>query len=154
MSLERSKFLNLAVVQSIKEQFGTPVYVYDRTTLVSQAEKALLFPHMFGLKVRFAMKSCPNAAILSIFNKLGVMFDASSGYEVMRLVKANIPPSNISLSSQELPSNLKDLIEMGIDFNACSLHQLRKFGELFPNGKCGIRFNPGTGSGGTGKTVR
>lgn len=41
---------------------------------------------------------------------------------------------------------------MGVEFNACSLHQLKSFGELFPGGKCGIRFNPGKGSGGTGKT--
>ena len=43
---------------------------------------------------------------------------------------------------------------MGIEFNACSLTQLETFGKLFPGGKCGVRFNPGKGSGGTGKTVR
>lgn len=39
-----------------------------------------------------------------------------------------------------------------MEFNACSLSQLEKFGQLFPGAKCGIRFNPGKGSGGTGKT--
>jgi diaminopimelate decarboxylase len=41
---------------------------------------------------------------------------------------------------------------MGIEFNACSLKQLETFGKLFPGGSCGVRFNPGKGSGGTGKT--
>jgi diaminopimelate decarboxylase len=58
----------------------------------------------------------------------------------------------MSLSSQELPENFKELIEKGIEFNACSLNQLETFGKLFPGGKCGLRFNPGKGSGGTGKT--
>ena len=39
-----------------------------------------------------------------------------------------------------------------MEFNACSLNQLETFGKLFPGGKCGVRFNPGTGSGGNGKT--
>ena len=64
---------------------------------------------------------------------------------------AGVPASSISLSTQELPRNFKELIESGIYFNACSLEQLRTFGKLFPGQSCGIRFNPGKGSGGTGK---
>lgn len=41
---------------------------------------------------------------------------------------------------------------MGIEFNACSLDQLEQFGKLFPGRRCGIRVNPGLGSGGTAKT--
>ena len=139
-SVEQSKFLNNINTKYIKSQFGTPVYVYDKTTLIEQASKALDFPNLYGLKVRFAMKACPNAAILQLFNTMGLCFDASSGYEVLRLIKCGVKASSISLSSQELPSNLKELIDMGIDFNACSLHQLKSFGELFPGGKCGIRY--------------
>lgn len=153
MSVEQSRFLSAQIVQAVNVQFGTPTYIYDRSTLIAQAQKALQFPNLFGLKVRFAMKACPNAAILQLFSGLGICFDASSGFEVLRLVRAGVSPATISLSSQELPSNLKELIELGIDFNACSIHQLRSFGKLFPGGKCGVRFNPGKGSGGTGKTV-
>jgi diaminopimelate decarboxylase len=32
------------------------------------------------------------------------------------------------------------------------LHQLDAFGAAFPGGSIGLRFNPGLGSGGTGKT--
>src|SRR5689334_18330930 len=127
MSVEGSRFMNKALVNQVKQQFGSPVYVYDKATLVSQASKALQFPNLYGLKVRFAMKACPNAAILQLFNGMGICFDASSGYEVQRLVRAGVSPASISLSSQELPLNLKELIELGIDFNACSIHQLRSF---------------------------
>jgi len=89
---------------------------------------------------------------VQIFDRMGLHFDASSGYEVRRAIRAGIEASRISLSSQEFPQDFKELYELGINFNACSLSQLESFGKLFPGGKCGIRFNPGRGSGGTGKT--
>lgn len=151
MTPEKSNFLNLQSALNIKEKFGSPLYVYDEASLRSQGSKALAFPNAYGLRVRYAMKASPNAAILKIFQDMGICFDASSGYEVERAVKAGIAASDISLSSQELPQNFKDLIKMGMEFNACSLNQLETFGKLFPGGSCGLRFNPGKGSGGTGK---
>jgi len=150
--MEKSAFMNYALASKIKKEFDTPVFVYDEAALTAQATKALNFPHPYGLTVRFAMKACPNAAILQLFNGMGINFDVSSGYEAERAIHAGIAASCLSLSSQELPKNFKQLVEAGIVFNACSLHQLETFGKLFPGGKCGIRFNPGKGSGGTGKT--
>ena len=101
------------------------------------------------------MKACPNAAVLQTFDRLGVHVDASSGFEVSRAVAAGVDPKRISLSSQELPHNLEQLLDLGIMFNACSLRQLRAFGELRRGDRSeqlGVRFNPGLGSGGTGKT--
>lgn len=126
------------------------MYVYDEKSLVTEAETALNFPHLYGLTVRYAMKASPNAAILKLFNSHGINFDASSGFEVLR---AGVKPSRISLSSQELPLNFQELISLGIEFNACSLKQLEEFGKNNIGGSCGVRFNPGKGSGGTGKTV-
>lgn len=83
---------------------------------------------------------------------MGVWFDASSGYEVMRAIRCGVAPSRISLSSQEFPSNFSTLYEQGIDFNACSLHQLESFGKMFPGRSCGVRLNPGQGSGANFKT--
>ncbi len=70
----------------------------------------------------------------------------------MRAIRAGIPASHISLSSQEFPSNFSDLYALGIHFNACSLHQLESFGKLFPGRSCGVRLNPGSGSGANFKT--
>ena len=93
-----------------------------------------------------------SSSFYKLFNNMGLHFDASSGYEVQRAIHAGIPASHISLSSQEFPKNFKELYEEGIEVNLCSLDQIEKFGKLFPGGKCGLRFNPGKGSGGTGKT--
>jgi len=61
-----------------------------------------------------------------------------------------VPAENISLSSQELPADFADLVKLGVKINACSVSQLERFGEAFPNSsqKVGIRVNPGVGSGG------
>lgn len=152
-TIEKSRFMDLDKAKYVSDTFKTPIYVYDEQTLVTQAEKALNFPNEYGIKVRFAMKASPNAAILKLFYSMGVGFDASSGFEVRRAIKAGVKPQDISLSSQELPEDFKELIELGIEFNACSLKQLETFGKLFPGRECGVRFNPGQGSGGTGKTV-
>ena len=152
ISVEGSRFLTYDLAQRIRAEHQTPVYVYDAKTIKSQAEKALNFPAPYGLTVRFAMKACPNASILNLMHGLGLHFDVSSGFEATRAMLAGIPANHLSLSSQELPSNLSNLIKSGVLFNACSLHQLDAFGSIFPGAECGIRFNPGKGSGGTGKT--
>jgi len=152
---EELRFLSPEVARSIRSEHGSPVYVYDETTLTTQANSALAFPNAFGLTVRFAMKASPNAAILQIFDRMGLHIDASSGYEVHRAVAAGIAPERISLSSQELPADLDELLKLGIKYNACSLRQLHRFCELRPGTRgdqLGVRFNPGLGSGGTGKT--
>jgi diaminopimelate decarboxylase len=153
-AMEKLKFLNTASAEVLRQKFGTPLYIYDERALRAQAAKALAFPNASGLTVRYAMKACPNAAVLRIFNDCGLHFDASSGWECDRAMKAGIAADRISLSTQEMPleADFRRLNESGIRFNACSLSQLESFGTLFPGGRLGIRFNPGLGSGGTSKT--
>lgn len=150
--METLRFITPEVARALREDFGTPLYVYGLATLRQAAEAALAFPNAYGLTVRYAMKAAPNAALLKFFNSLGLHIDASSGYEAWRAIRAGIPASHICLSSQEMPGDFAELHEAGIKFNACSLNQLETFGRLFPGGTCGLRFNPGLGSGGTGKT--
>jgi diaminopimelate decarboxylase len=151
-SPETLRFLTPELAAEVRARFGTPAYVYSRAALRHAASAALAFPHAFGLTVRFAMKACPNAAVLRFFDGLGLHFDASSGWEAERALRAGIAPSKISLSSQELPENFAVLHKLGLHFNACSLSQLDRFGRQFPGEKVGLRFNPGLGSGHSGKT--
>ncbi len=64
--VEKSNFLTEDLARNIRNRYSTPVYVYDEKTLIKQATNALNFPNHYGLTVRFAMKSCPNAAILNV----------------------------------------------------------------------------------------
>ena len=152
--MEKLKFLTPALAEKVRQTIGTPTYVYDERTLKKQAAIVLAFPNAFGLTVRYAMKASSNAAILRIFESCGLHFDASSGWECDRLLKAGITANKISLSTQEMPGRA-DFIRLqksGIHFNACSLSQLETFGTLCPGAEVGVRFNPGVGSGGTSKT--
>lgn len=155
--MAEARFLSHEQARRVRKDFGSPVFVYDEATLRRQAESALHFPNAYGLTARFAMKALPNAAVLQIFDRMGLHIDASSGYEVHRAVAAGIEPAKISLSSQELAADLEELLALGIKFNACSVRQLEAYGALRPNTRdgddqLGLRFNPGRGSGGTGKT--
>ncbi|MFQ3225096.1 MAG: diaminopimelate decarboxylase [Lentimonas sp.] len=146
------RFLDYNTARTIADGFGSPVYVYDMATLKANAAAVLAFPNAFGLTARYAMKASPNAAILKIFNEAGLHIDASSGNEVRRAIAAGVPAANISLSTQELPSDFAELYELGIEINACSLGQLERFGQACPGRTIGVRFNPGAGSGGNNRT--
>ncbi|MDR3228158.1 MAG: diaminopimelate decarboxylase [Puniceicoccales bacterium] len=141
------------LARQIAAVFGTPAHVYSQAALERQAAAALAFPNAFGLTVRFAMKALPNAAVLQLFRRMGLHFDASSGFEARRAIRAGVLPCEISLSTQELPADIAELLGAGVTVNACSLSQLETLGGLLPAGaEIGVRVNPGRGSGGTGKT--
>lgn len=145
-------FLNEPLIDSIRERFGTPVYVYDQRTLEAAAERVLGFPSPCRLVGRFAMKALPTAAVLRIFDAMGLHVDASSGFEAERALAAGIAPGKIQITAQELPKDLKGLVQRGVLFNACSLHQLRRYGQLFPGSEVSVRINPGLGSGHNNRT--
>ncbi|WP_025183410.1 diaminopimelate decarboxylase [Leptospira kirschneri] len=151
-SIEKLKFLTEPQVRSIAEQFGTPVFVYSRERIEKSCEVALAFPNAYGLTVRYAMKANPNRTVLEIMKRKGIQIDASSEYEVLRAIHYGFKPEQIMLTSQELAKGLKELVESGVVFNACSLRQLETFGNLFPGKEVSVRFNPGLGSGQTKKT--
>jgi len=151
-SIEKLKFLTAEQVRNLAKEYGTPIFVYSQAELERKCDEALAFPNAYGLTLRYAMKANPNANILKIIRKKGIQIDASSGYEVHRALLAGFTTAEIQLTSQEEPKDLKELIEKGVYFNACSLKQLENFGKMFPGHKVSLRFNPGLGSGHTKKT--
>ena len=115
----QSVFLTPETAKACIEAAGaSPVYAYSMDKLEEFADACLAFPNAYGLTVRYAMKASPNASILKFFHSKGINIDASSGYEVKRAMAAGIPAENISLSTQELPANFAELIDMGVKINA------------------------------------
>ncbi|MCU0856825.1 MAG: diaminopimelate decarboxylase [Pontiellaceae bacterium] len=149
-------FASDSLLIAIADEYGTPLYVHDENSYRRYGREALAAPNAFGLSVRYAMKANSHRAILSIFDSMGIGIDASSGYEVRRALAAGIAPDRIKLTSQQvLPAGiLKELVELGVVFNATSLLQLRRFAELFPGNACplSVRINPGLGSGHNNRT--
>ncbi len=151
-SIEKLKFLSEAQVRDIAKTYGTPVFVYSQKELEKKCDEALQFPNAFGLNVRYAMKANPNANILKIMKKKGILIDASSEFEVTRALASGFSPAEIMLTSQQFPKEFEAFVKEGVFFNACSLKQLEAFGQVFPGKELSIRFNPGLGSGHTKKT--
>ncbi len=139
-------------VRAIRDEFGTPVYVYDQKALEAAADQVLAFPNAFGLTARYAMKALPTAAIVRLLTDKGLLIDASSGYEVERAMRAGVAPERIQLTAQQAPTNLKELVDQGVWFTACSLSQLDLYGRLFPGTEVTVRINPGLGSGHNNRT--
>ena len=151
-SMRLIPFLTRNRARSIQREFGTPVFVYDQKTLERQARLVLGFPNAFGLTARYAMKACPTSAVIKALINAGLHIDASSGYEVERALRAGVSPELIQLTAQEVPDNLKALVERRVLFNACSIAQIHTFGTLFPGRQLSIRVNPGLGSGHNNRT--
>lgn len=140
-------FLDRVTIDTIAQKYELPVYVYSEAKLHEYSDAMLAIPHAYWLSVRYAMKANSNQNILRLLNTKGIKIDASSSYEAIRAYKCGIPAGDIELCGQELPGNLKELVDMWVEFLATSLHQLEAFGKLFPGHSLGIRVNPGEGSG-------
>jgi len=150
--MEKLSFIAADQIRQVQKQYGTPAFVYDQKTLEVQAQKALAFPNAFGLTARYAMKACPNAAVIRILNRAGLHIDASSGYEARRAMRVGVPANQIQITAQQLPDDLEELVNEGVLFNACSLHQLRSYGQLCRGKEVSVRINPGLGSGHSNRT--
>lgn len=134
-------------LQSLAEQYGTPLHVYDSASIEHQAARIqkLRMPH--GFTVRYAMKANPHPNIIKLLYRNNIKVDASSSYEVDQALEAGVLAEDILLTSQQRAHNLDTLVQKGVLYNATSLHQLKIYGEAAPGGTVGIRVNPGIGSG-------
>ena len=146
---EELRFLSPEEVHAIAETYGTPTYVYDEASMQANAQEMLGLPSAFGLDVRYSLKACPTAEVVKIFDRLGLIFDASSTWEAIRAIRAGVDPEKILLTAQEAPfdSQLTGLVLAGMKFDASSLRQLDHFGQHFPGKEVSVRINPGFGSG-------
>ncbi|RME53009.1 diaminopimelate decarboxylase [Candidatus Woesearchaeota archaeon] len=147
----RTLFLTFEEARSIAEAYGTPTFVYDEALLKERAAEFLSIRLPFGFTPRYAMKANPHKYILSLFDALGLHIDASSGYEANRALACGVDASKIRITAQELPIDLDALVGKGCLFTACSLFQLKTFGERFPGSRVAIRVNPGIDAGGNHK---
>ena len=126
----------------------TPRYEYSRSYMEERINYMQALSAPFGLTVRYAMKANPYPEILQMMHEGGIHFDASSSYEASELLALGVPGDMVSLSSQQSPHNLEELLAAGVHFVATSLKQLNLFLET-PNrpGVVGVRINPDMGGG-------
>lgn len=142
------RFLKPKDILGLVAKYDTPFIIYDQKSIVKNIN------YLQTLKIndktpiiRYSLKANTNSAIVFLLNNLNVKFDASSSYEALRAIKSGADASKILLTSQEIDENVYELIVQGVEFDACSLSQLKWYGKHFPNTDVTIRINPGLGSG-------
>jgi diaminopimelate decarboxylase len=145
--------MDISTILQLLQTNELPLYVYSKSVLKEQAEKALAFGGPYGLTVRYAMKANPHPEILRQFVDMGLHIDASSEYEAYNALEAGVPADKIALNSQQLPKDISNIVDKGIFFTATSLHQLEQYGVAAPGTAIGVRLNPGDGSGASNRVT-
>ncbi len=131
----------------------TPRFEYSRKVIGERINQLTGLSAPFLCTVRYAMKANSHSEILKMMNEGGVHFDASSSFEATELLRAGFDGPSVSLSSQQSPHNLSELLEAGVLFVATSFNQLETFLKTANRpDKVGVRINPAMGSGHNNRT--
>jgi diaminopimelate decarboxylase len=139
-------------VDTLVEQYGSPLYVYDVERITSQYHKMSdtfkVFPHV----IHFACKALTNVSIMKHLGKLGCGIDAVSPGEVKVALMANIAPENIIFTpSGPSHEEIKMAYDLKIMITLDSLNSLKHWGENYSNQPVSIRINPHVLAGGDDK---
>lgn len=117
-------------VAHIAQQVSTPLYIYSANHLKTQYQ---LFSQYFpNSLIAFAVKSCPNLAILKLLGDMGAGADIVSGGEMRRALRAGISPQKIMFSGV---GKTADEIEFALDnhigiINVESLAELKLIAKI------------------------
>ncbi|HID70475.1 MAG TPA: diaminopimelate decarboxylase [Desulfobacterales bacterium] len=135
-------------VSQIASEVGTPFYLYSKATLTRHFQAFDSGFEDIDHITCFAVKSCSNIAVLSLFGNLGGGADIVSGGELFRALKAGMDPKQIIYSGVgKTEEELRYGMESGILlFNVESeqeLHRLNKVaGDMGMKAPVAFRVNP------------
>jgi diaminopimelate decarboxylase len=120
-------------------EFGTPLYVYSRATLVDRFHAFDCAFEPLDRLIAYSVKANGNLSLLRLLASLGAGADIVSGGELYRARAAGIPPERIVFSGVgKTVTELAAALEAGIyAFNVESEGELRTLGELA--GTMGVR---------------
>jgi diaminopimelate decarboxylase len=140
-------------VLDICKQFGTPLYVYDASTIVKQIESLKQAFGTVDLRVKYAAKALTNLNILKLMRRHGVGVDVVSIEEAKLALRAGYLPEEIMFTPNGVSFHeIEQAVELQVSINIDNLPTLKKFGERYGNSKsCSLRLNPGIMAGGNYK---
>jgi len=143
-SMNKNEWIDLA------NEYGTPLYVYDRAKI---EEKYLKLTSAFkGKDVRFfyACKALGNLNILKVVKNTGCGLDTVSINEVKLGLKAGFEATNIIFTPNCVAfDEIKEAVELGVHINIDNISILEQFGNFYQNNyPVIVRFNPHIMAGG------
>ncbi|MCB0734664.1 MAG: diaminopimelate decarboxylase [Flavobacteriales bacterium] len=134
----------------VAETFGSPLYVYDADTIISQYKR---LNNAFGdvkLKIKYACKALTNLSVLKLLRAQGAGLDTVSIQEVRLGLLAGYQPEEILYTPNCVSfEEIRAAVEIGVQINIDNISILEQFGHeyggLVP---CCIRLNPHIMAGG------
>jgi diaminopimelate decarboxylase len=141
-------FLEECSLQTLAQQFGTPLYVYSRASML-----AALADYQRALAGRdhlicYAMKANSNIAVLQTFTQAGCGFDIVSGGELERVLAAGGDPAKVVFSGVgKTRAEMRHALLAGVScFNVESEAELEQLSvvatEVGRTARISLRVNP------------
>ena len=136
------------------DEFGTPLWIYDRTTIEKRIKEVQIFD-----TVRFAQKACPNLSIVSLMRHTGCVVDAVSAGEIVRALKAGFKGGVEKGKAAEIVYTAdifdRDALELvkahNISVNVGSPDMIQQLADAGIKTELTLRVNPGFGHGHSSK---
>lgn len=135
-------------LQSLAEKYGTPLYVYSKSTIAGHYTRLDAALTKLDHLICFAVKANSNIAVLNTIAKLGGGFDIVSAGELYRVIKAGGDPAKCTFAGVgKTRDEIEYALKQGIYcFNAESeaeLHYINQVaGELGMQAPVAVRVNP------------
>jgi diaminopimelate decarboxylase len=135
---------------TLAEEFGSPLYVYDATTIEHQYNRlTTAFSKVERLRINYAMKALSNVSVLKLLKKCGSGLDTVSIQEVQLGLHAGFTPDKIIFTPNGVSfEEIEAVAEMGVQINIDNLSILEHFGTKHPKVPVCIRINPHVMAGG------
>jgi len=85
-------------LQSLADQYGTPLYVYSGNTILDHFRRLDLALKGLDHEVAYAVKANSNLSVLRLLAQAGAGFDIVSGGELFRVIKAGGDPAHCTFA--------------------------------------------------------
>ena len=135
---------------SLAQDFGTPLYIYDAATIVRQGQQLKNAFSGLEVKIKYAAKALTNISILKLMKLNGIGVDVVSIQEAQIALKAGYHSNEINFTPNGVDfDEIMQAVNLGLSINLDNLSILEKFGKKYgAQYPCGIRLNPHIMAGG------
>ncbi|NWG71487.1 MAG: diaminopimelate decarboxylase [Parvularculaceae bacterium] len=119
-------------LEAIADAVGTPFYAYSRATLLRHYDVLARALADLNPLIAYSVKASPNIALIALLARRGAGADVVSGGELMRALKAGVPPGRIVFSGVgKTREEMRLALEAGIhQFNVESEGELGALNEV------------------------
>ena len=147
-----NNFLTKQQAEQLVSQYGSPLYVYDKATLVSKIQN---LKNMFEVPsvIKYAIKANYNPTLAKIVLQNGLEIDAVSQNECELALRCGAKPSQILFTESNANDEQIDwAVAKSIKINCGSISRLQKLGQKYPELEIFCRITTKTGDGHHSKT--